>query len=655
MRSPDQHVPPKIQFLQFLVWAVFAVFVLRLFYLQVMQGEYYRTLSENNYTRSIVLRSPRGMLLDRNGEVLCRNRVSFALLLDTARGGSVDATLASMRHILGLNLTRSQVDAALRRSPVPSLAVLARDVPMDWLQKVEVHQQELKMLRIEMELRREYPQGTLGGHALGYVGLLSPEEAQTLAVKEKDPFIEVGKTGVEKTANALLMGKNGRRTAQVNSLGREVEDPKLRLPGVGVQQEPVPGQTVHLCLDVKLQRILEDAFIGETGSAIFMNPSTGEVLAWVSVPEFNPNLFSGPVNMAEWKALSEDPDHPLLNRPIQGTYPPGSTFKPFVALVGLEEGLLTPGTVFYCPGAWDFGGNVFHCWAKGGHGGVDLLTAIQNSCNVYFYHAGDRVGIERLARWGKLFGLGQKTGVDLPGEQSGILPSGEWKKKRGLGPWYPGETLPVSIGQGYLTVTPLQLLSFYATLATGGTRVRPHLAEGPADVVSTVSISPSTLAVVKQGLADVVAAGTGKQLRIQGLEICAKTGTAQVVKASAGKNTYTLDKAERDHAWLAGFAPRENPTVAFVVMVEHGGHGGDVGARIAKLGLEYLFFGKMPEAAPAPEEAPAAPSPQIQEESVPSPPSDEQPPPEPPPTPGTADPGAIAGEAAQATSGRTAP
>jgi penicillin-binding protein 2 len=627
MKGPiEPDIQPKISFLQFLLWAVFIAFVLRLFYLQVMQGEYYRALSESNYTRSIVLRSPRGLLLDRKGEVLCRNRVSFALLLDTGRGGSVDDTLAAMRRILGLSLTRSQVDAALRRSAVPSQAVLARDVPTDWMQKVESHQQELSMLRIEMELRRDYPYGPVAGHALGYVGLLSPEEAKTLKVKDEDPFIEVGKTGVERTANALLMGKNGRRTAQVNSLGREVEDPKLRLPGVGVTTPPVPGKTVNLTLDIQLQSILESAMAGETGSVIFMNPNTGEILAWVSVPEFDPNLFSGQLSLDQWRELSEDPNHPLLNRPIQGAYPPGSTFKPFVALVGLQEGVLSRGTTFYCPGYWDYGGHIFHCWASGGHGNIDLVSAIQNSCNVFFYHAGDRIGIGPLSRWGGYFGLGLKTGVDLPGELSGILPSAKWKEERGLGPWYPGETLPVAIGQGYLTVTPLQLLSFYATLATGGKRCRPHLVDGPTEVLSSISISPDALDTVKEGLWRVVnGGGTGKACQIPGLDVCAKTGTAQVVKASQGKNTYSLDKSERDHAWFAGFAPRQNPTVAFVVMVEHGGHGGDLGARIAKAGLEYLFFGKKPTAEKTtvgpPDRGPEA-APQIPEEEMP---------PEPPP------------------------
>jgi penicillin-binding protein 2 len=624
--SQDTSLSAKTSFLRVLLWVVFLAFGLRLFFLQVLQGNYYRTLSENNYTRTVVLRSPRGMLLDRNGKVLCRNRVSFSLVMDTAKGGSIGDTIAAMRRILDFQIARSEVDAALHRSPVASLAVLARDVPPSWLQKIEAHQQELSMLRIEMELRRDYPYGLYAGHALGYVGLLSPEDADKLKIKERDPFIEVGKAGVEKAANVRLMGKNGIRTAQVNSLGREVEDPKLRLPGVGLVEEPVSGKPLTLNLDMDLQTIVENGFAGETGSAVFMNPNTGEILAWVSVPEFNPNLFSKAVTASDWQALVDDPGKPLLNRPIQGAYPPGSTFKPFIALVGLQEGILSADTVFSCGGVWEYGGHPFHCWSKG-HGAVDMLSAIQNSCNIYFYHAGDRIGIERLDKWGTLFGLGRKTGVDLPGETSGVLGSPAWKKARGLGPWYPGETLPISIGQGYLTVTPLQLLSFYSTLATGGVRYRPRIVSGPPEVLSTVAISPDALAVVKEGLWRVVnGGGTGKGCQIPGYDVCAKTGTAQVVEASMGKNTYSLEKGQRDHAWFAGFAPRNNPSVAFVVMVEHGGHGGDLGAKIAKAGLEYLFLGKKPGEAEGP---PAPPLSGEQPPSAPEVPTDL--PPEPPP------------------------
>jgi penicillin-binding protein 2 len=555
----------------------------------------------------MVLRSARGILADQSGQTLCRNRVSFSLVLDMTRGGDLDATIESIRHQLGMDITRSQVQAALKRSPIASLAVLARDIPLSWVERVEAHQGELKMLRIEMELRREYPFAKRASHAMGYVGLVSPEELREYDIEDADLFQEVGKAGVEKASNANLMGRNGLKCAQVNNLGREVEDPDLRLPGVGIIREPVAGHHVRLNLDMTLQGLLEDAFGEETGSALFMDPATGGILAWVSMPTFDPNLFSGTLTRSEWRALVEDPAHPLINRPVQGTYPAGSTFKPFVALVGLQEGILERDSVFTCNGVMEVGNNKFHCWAKGGHGPVDLLTAIQNSCNVFFYRSAERIGINRITKWAKLFGLGEPTGVDLPGERSGTLPSPDWKRGRKLGPWYAGDTLSVAIGQGYLTVTPAQLLSFYGTLATGGVRVRPRVVHAPTEVLSRTTISPEALETVKEGLWRVVnAGGTGGRCRVEGRDVCAKTGTAQVVKASSGKDTYALQKGQRDHAWLAGFAPRGNPKVAFVVMVEHGGHGGDVAARIAKVGLEYVLNGRsLGIEAPPPEGSPS--------------------------------------------------
>lgn len=614
----EGEIGPKVLALKIALVCLFAVFAGRLIYLQVVRGDYYRLLSANNYTRNIVLRAPRGMILDRNGAVLCRNRVSFSLLFDATRSGDTAETLQNMDRLLGIQMSKEELKAAMKRSPVSTLAVVARDIPPRVVQRVESRQEELPHLTIEMEMRRDYPNGPVLGHSLGYVGLISPEESKSMNIPITDPFIEVGKAGVERTSNARLMGRNGRRTAQVNSLGREVNDPTLRIPGVGLTEDATPGASLRLNLDFKLQRLLHAAFGGETGTAIFMDPNTGEILSWVSVPGFDPNLFTGTVSAADWNALRDDPNHPLLNRPIQGAYPAGSSFKPFVALVGLEEGKVSPSTVYSCPGVWVFGGNPFHCWSKGGHGGVDVLTAIQNSCNVFFYKAGDAIGIDRLAKWGARFGLGRPTGIDLPSEGSGILPSPQWKASRNLGPWYPGETLPVSIGQGYLTVTPMQLLAFYGTLATGGTQMRPHLAEAPPEVVERTPISASSLAIVKEGLARVVSSGTGKACRLDGIEVCAKTGTAQVVKASSGKNTYSLEKAQRDHGWFAGFAPRENPTVAFVILVEHGGHGGDMAAKIAKIGLEYLLQGKEPEPAAVPA-TPAPKTPKPPEEVADSP------------------------------------
>jgi len=593
--NPAETKTSKIKFLRAVFLVILLVFAGRLVYMQLVKGEFYRALSFNNFTRTIILPGRRGMILDRNGATLCQNRVSFSLLIDMTREGKLEDNIDAARRILGLPLTRDDVKLALKRSPVITLGVIARDIPPSWVEKVEANSDSLSLFRVEMELRREYPFGKILGHSLGYVGLISQQESKEMNIPILDPFQEVGKSGVEKSSNPVLMGKNGWRRVQVNSLGREVEDPRLKLPGMETKEEPTAGKTIRLAVDIELQKIIVSAFGEETGSAVFMNPKTGEVLSYVSLPEIDPNIFSKTVKKEEWKALTEDPAKPLMNRPIQGAYPPGSSFKPFVATVGLEEGILEPGTVLSCGGVWEYGGNPFHCWAKGGHGGVDLLTAIQNSCNIFFFKAGDKIGIERISKWGKLFGFGTTTGIDLPNEKTGSLPSEEWKQKRNLGKWYKGETLPVAIGQGYLTVTPMQILSYYATLANGGVRIRPHLAEGPPEVMMRVPLSERTISVVKEGLERVVASGTGKAARIEGIKVCGKTGTAQVVKASQGKSTYSLEKDIRDHAWFAGFAPKDDPQVAFVIMVEHGGHGGDICARIAKIALEYVLLGKKPE------------------------------------------------------------
>lgn len=591
----QEEIYQKIKFLKIVLIIFFVVFVLRIFELQIVKGGYYTLLSFNNFTRTIILPGRRGMILDRNGNTLCQNRVSFSLLIDTSKEGKIDDNLLAAKEILGLNLSKKEVDIALKRSPVRTLGVIARDIPPSWVQKVEVNRDRLSMFRIEMELRRIYPNGKLLGHSLGYVGLITERESKEMKMPLLDPFQEIGKSGIEKSANSILMGTNGWKRVQVNSLGREVEDPRLKLPGIEMRQEPTSGKTVKLCIDVELQKCIVEAFGEETGSAVFMNPQTGEILSYVSIPEIDPNIFSKSIKKEEWEKILNDPSKPLLNRPIQATYPPGSTFKPFIATVGLEEGDLDLGTVFSCEGVWNYGGNPFHCWAKGGHGAVNLLNAIQNSCNIFFYKAGEKIGIDAISKWGKLFGFGTYTKIDLPDEKTGILPSPEWKKLRNLGPWYSGETLPVAIGQGYLTVTPMQILSFYATLANNGVRMKPHIIESEVEVVMKVPLSPTTVSIVKEGLAMVVKSGTGRKAQISGIEVCAKTGTAQVIKESAGKNTYSLEKQVRDHAWFAGFAPKDNPKVAFVIMVEHGGHGGDIGAQIAKVGLEYLLLNKKPE------------------------------------------------------------
>jgi len=587
----ERDLRQKFAFLRLLLWTLGLVLLGRLFYLQLIEGERYRSISENNYIRDIVLRSSRGLLLDRDGRSLCRNRVSFSLVMDLSRGRDVEGTIELLREDLGFTISPEEIETAFRQSPVASEAVLARDIPLSWVERVEVRQEQWRMLRIEMELRREYPYGKRAAHAIGYVGLLSPEEAKRLRVRNADIFQEVGKAGAERSANPALMGSNGLKIAFVDNLGREVESLDLRLPGGGIVEEPVPGRDTHLNLDMELQTILEDAFGGESGVAVFMNPQSGEILSFVSRPSFDPNLFSGSMTRARWRRLTEDPLHPLLNRPIQGTYPTGSLMKPFVALVGLQEGVLTMDREIRCTGSIEVGDHVFHCWNRGGHGPVRLAEALQNSCNVFFYKTGEELGIGKLRRWASRTGLAARTGIDLPGERVGIFPSPAWKEEAELGPWYPGDTLNVCIGQGYLTVTPMQMLSMYAMIASRGKRYRPRVIRGPSEVLEVISFSPESIEAIVEGLWRTVnAEGTGVRCALPGLDVCAKTGTAQVVRNRPGADQSQLEKSKRDHSWVAGFAPRERPRVAFVVLVEHGGKGGDEAARIAHEGLKAFFY-----------------------------------------------------------------
>jgi penicillin-binding protein 2 len=615
----------KLKFIRFCLYLLFFLLILKAFYFQVIKGEYYRLLSFNNFTRTILLPGRRGQILDKNGKLLCENRVSFTLMIDTSKEGKLDENIQNANRLLGLNLTRKDIDIALRRSPVKTLGLVVRDIPLEWVQKIEANKDIVPMFQVEMELRREYKEGKLFGHILGYVGLITESESKEMGIPILDPFQEVGKAGVEKSANSILMGKNGWKRIQVNSLGREVEDPRLKLPGIEEKQEPTAGKTIHLTVDYDLQNYITNSFGEESGSAVFMNPKTGEIYSYVSFPSIDPNIFSRSIKRQEWEEIVSDPSKPLINRPIQATYPAGSTFKPFIASVGLEEGDLDSGTTFSCSGVWEYGGNPFHCWAKGGHGNVDLITAIQNSCNIFFYKAGDKIGIDAISKWGRLYGFGGLTGIDLPNEKCGILPSREWKRSKNLGEWYNGETLPVAIGQGYLAVTPMQILSFYSTVANDGVRMKPHIVEGDPQVIIKVPLSLRTISILKEGLSRVVSSGTGRKAQVGGFEVCGKTGTAQIVKASAGKNTYSLDKEVRDHAWFAGFAPKNDPKVSFVIMVEHGGHGGDIAAQIAKVGLEYILLNKKPEEVKPPEIKPVQIGPEIPSEEQVQPKIEEQP------------------------------
>jgi penicillin-binding protein 2 len=430
------------------------------------------------------------------------------------------------------------------------------------------------------------------------VGEVSEDQVKRAVDENYELGDIVGKAGLERQYDEGLRGAKGWKEVVVNSHGREMEE-------VGEGRQPSPGHGLQLTLDLDLQRSLEEAYGEELGSAVFLDPHSGAILAMISRPAFDPNVFARRFSHDVWADVVSDPRHPLQDRVSLSKFAPGSVFKIVMAIAALEDGIAGPGRIDHCNGSYRFGERTFLCWGirKGGHGTIGMRDAIIHSCNVYFYRLGNEMGIERIAKWAHLLGFGQPTGVDLPHEEAGTVPDPDWKRRAvSRDPtWHPGETISVSIGQGALEVTPMQMAVFAATIANGGTVYRPRLihsqeeregvGEGGAraDVLRTVPLSASTLKLVKDAMWGVVNEGTGTRARLEGFDVCAKTGTAQVFKASRDIDADKLPKDKRDHAWFVGFAPKDDPQIAFAVFVQNGGHGGTVAAPIARAVLERFF------------------------------------------------------------------
>jgi penicillin-binding protein 2 len=457
---------------------------------------------------------------------------------------------------------------------------------------------------VQVGPRRTYPFGQMAAHLLGYVGEVSQQEMETRRGYHMGDLI--GKAGAERYWEDYLRGIDGGQQVEVDAVGR-----KLRVLN---EVDETPGNSLVLTVDRDLQATAEEAMQGHDGSIVALDARTGEVLAMVSRPAFDPNVFARGIRMPEWKALVDDRKHPLNSKSVQGTYPPGSTFKVVMAAAALEEGVITPFTTIHCGGGLFFGNRVFHCWRPQGHGAVNVHEALVRSCDVFFYQVGQRLGVDSIAEYAHRFGLGAPTGITLEHESGGIIPSSEWKRQRFGEPWYPGETLSVAIGQGYVTTTPLQMASVIATVANGGVVYRPKfvkrieatdgttmLEESP-EVVRDVGFKKSTLLQIREALSDVVnsKSGTGSNARLPGIEVGGKTGTAQASRAGGEKATQKgWAREKRDHAWFIAFAPVQNPEIAIAVLAEHAGeHGGTAAAPIARKVLAR-YFG-------VPEEDPAA-------------------------------------------------
>ena len=574
---------------------VFGALVVTFWNFQVGQHARFSEMAENNHQRTLNLRAPRGVVFDRNGRVLVENRYSLNLSLVREQVSDLEQALVLLADVTGTDVDRLREAIEENRSvPVYRPIVLIRDASLDQIASVAAHALELPGVVVEQIPTRHYPSETLASHLFGYVGEVTDSQLRS----DHDPRViagsVIGQSGVERAYNTFLMGEDGTRHVVVNSVGREIETID--------EVPPAEGQQIQLTIDYDLQTAAENAFAleGFSGAAVALDPQTGEVLALASLPAYNPNDFALGIDGQTWSTLNTDRLRPLENRALRGRYSPGSTFKLVMAVAALQEGIVQPNFKVNCRGGGTFYGRFFRCHSR--HGTVAMVEALEKSCNTYFYTLGSMIDVDAINRWAVDLGLGALSGIDLPFEVRGLVPSRAWKRERFGEPWYPGETISVSIGQGAVSVTPVSMAVMMATVANGGRRVVPHLlratrSEGAWTPVqtpapTTVDLAPQTVETLRRGLWMVVnRRGTGGRSRIADHDVIGKTGTAQVISLQGRAAAEGTDLDLRDHGWFVFAAPRDNPEIAGVVFAEHSEHG-YLAAPIAKHMMETFFAKK---------------------------------------------------------------
>lgn len=556
----------------------FTTLILRLFYLQIVEGEYFYDLSVNNYLRILPLPGFRGNILDRYGREIARNRLNFCIqiLPDKVRDKKIIFNMLSKD--LGVDIQTLEENYRKGFRAVFQPVKIVEGIPKEKAIKLKEKYRDIPGLMVEEEIKRFYPYRNLCSHVLGYLGQLSQKELLELKPYGYRFHSLIGKSGVEKFYEPYLRGEDGGMLVKVDNRGRIKE--------IIGRQLPTKGLDIYLTLDLNLQKKADEILGEERGCIMVMDIHSGEILVMVSHPNFDPNVFLE-LDSSKITYYLNSQTRPLYNRCIQGLYPLGSIFKLVTATAGLESKILSSATRFMCPGYFEFGGRKYRCWKKDGHGWQNMGEAITHSCNVYFYQAGLKVGCKNIISYAGMYGFGKKTGVDLPYENVGLLPTPGWKLKTKSEPWYPGDTINLSIGQGYLLVTPLQVLQFIAAIGNGGYLVRPYIAKAISGKptgrkkIQELSLADSTLKFLQRAMYAVVNSptGTGQLARLEGIKIAGKTATAQ-------------NPDGRPHAWFVGFAPYPDPEIAFLFFVENGGGGGFITARMAKEFLEYYFSTK---------------------------------------------------------------
>jgi len=575
---------------------VMGLLALRLWYLQINEGSYYRDLSENNRTRAVVMEPVRGLIYDRNGVLLANNVPSFGLYVTLEDVKDRKSLIATLVNFVGLD------EAAVRKKLSERGSRLLPRKVKDGLTLreaalIESHRLDLPGVMVRAESQRNYPGGPTAAHLLGYVGEVSSDQLERPEYAELHLGSIIGQYGVERTYDRFLRGRSGQKTVEVNAMGHEKRTVEV--------EKPLAGDDLYLTIDARLQGLAEQLLGEESGAIIAIETTTGDVLAMASRPVFDPNVLSRELTAKQWDKIVQDEGHPLTNRATQGQYPPGSTFKIIVAAAGLETGTVNTTTRVRCLGGYPFGGRVYRDWKAGGHGVMGIVDAIVDSCDVFFYTIGQRLGIDTMAEFAERFGLGQETGVELPSERTGIVPSTAWKVKARNEPWMPGETISAAIGQGFTTVTPMQMAMVMTTVAGKGESFRPRIVraikeratgqvlELPSVPRPKLALKPETYELLHESLEAVVTRGTAGRARSGLVRIAGKTGTAQTAALKDDRRKdQEIPKKLRDHAWFVSFAPAEAPRIAVAVLIENMGHGGSWAAPMAKQVIEAYVKNK---------------------------------------------------------------
>lgn len=575
-----------------LVLLVFVLLGARLFYLQIIRGEYYRELSSNNCLRKKRIEPLRGLIYDRNGRLLVDNRPCYNLQVIPNDVRHLEETASKLSEFAQVDAKEIESLVQSNRGPYGyAPVVVKKDIDRDLMAVILSHSHELPGVVIATGAKRNYIYEPLAAHLIGYLGRISEKELKAGVYPHKRGNDMVGRFGAEKAFETQLSGVPGEMIVQVNATGQVVRV---------LDKEPArPGHNLYLTIDFRLQQKAEALLAGKSGAIVAMDPENGNVLAMASSPGFKQNAFINGMSGKQWQELITDPEHPLRNKAIQGQYPPASTYKIVTAMAALEEKVMSPATTFYCPGFLRFGNRAYRCWKDSGHGKIDMIEAIVESCDVYFYHAGKALGVDVIADYAKSSGLGDKTGIDLTNESKGLIPTSEWKRKTVGSPWQPGENLSIAIGQGFNLVTPLQMAVLYSAVANNGTLYKPDIMKSIMSVSGTnveesgpesfgkLPVCRETLEIIKKGLYDAVNKRKGTaywHVRSEQTPISGKTGTAQVI----GRRLDDMPEDEEisrkyfTHAWFIGYAPSNDPEIVVSVLVEHGGGGASVAGPMAK-------------------------------------------------------------------------